>query len=755
MRRMSLSGMWKRSVDGQVIDQVAVPGCYRPMGECDLSFEFDRPWGVEDDERLFLVTEGVLASAEFAINGQVVGKAGPWARYRFELPAELLADRNQITARVRDTLETFGPPSGRRFDGGLARKIWLEKRLACFVSDFHSRAMLNEDCTRAECTVAVEFDGEDAGEAHVVLAERETDEVVARGTATANKPARFVVESPKLWSASSPRLYRLTVTLPGPDTLGELVGFRRIEIRGRDFYLNNERLVLKGVCRHEFTSASGYSPPEEEVRRELGMIKEAGFNYVRLVHSPQGPEVCRIAAELGLLVSEEPGTCFHDLSDPAIYGPAFECLMRTVKRDRNVPSIFAWLIYNECNPNAEYAAQAAAKVRELDPDARLSFADCSSKNDAIKAMVQAGNLSYYGINVYAVLPKTYVDRMQVLADRPLVFTEWGGFLAVGNPRATRTLCQTFAAHSRVGAEPRIAGCSFWAWADYEERSRPEPAAIDGWTVEGLTDEQGRPRPELATLSKMCREMDEAPAARKAEVEVLAKAKRRDEAWEVVDLSGVAGDQRGMEKVIDERRHAQGGARPKLGRLRVDGIEFVCADEGAASGVASGAASGGTCGDSSGGGHPLLLSKDRPEITIPVEQEVRGIAVLGHVAFAGGYPSSSLQTVWSEDVAEPARKVGDPASQYELVFADGAETIRLRHGLEILRANDICRWWLSAPRGPYTKPAVRVVVHPSFEILRVDLWERAWDRGRYLKALRWKLVDEQSVQAMWGMSVLLA
>jgi hypothetical protein len=130
------------------------------------------------------------------------------------------------------------------------------------------------------------------------------------------------------------------------------------------------------------------------------------------------------------------------------------------------------------------------------------------------------------------------------------------------------------------------------------------------------------------------------------------------------------------------------------------------------------------------------------------------AVLGHVAHSGGYPSSSVQTVWSQD-QEPPRKLGDAASEYELVFEDGPpEIIPLRHGLEILRANEICRWWAVNPVAPGSRPGLRVVVHPSFEILRVDLWEHSLDRPRprKLKELRWKLVDEQSVQALWGVSV---
>jgi len=107
-----------------------------------------------------------------------------------------------------------------------------------------------------------------------------------------------------------------------------------------------------------------------------------------LVHSPQSGEICRAAAELGILVSEEPGTCWQDLGNPAIAAPAVDCLMRTVRRDRNVPSVFAFLIYNECNPNVEYATSIARAVGSVRV-ACSAWPTVRGRDDDIKAMVKA------------------------------------------------------------------------------------------------------------------------------------------------------------------------------------------------------------------------------------------------------------------------------------------------------------------------------------------------------------------------------
>ena len=403
---LSLSGPWKRIIDGVHIDEVEVPGSYRPVGECVLEREFSCNWKLENDERVFLVTEGVLASAEFSVNGQMLGKAGPWCTYRFELPEGLLRRNNTIQARIRDITEPFGPMPGRRFDGGLARPLWIERRSSTFLADMHIVYELSDDLLSASCAVSIETDGTEPNETLVILQESASRRVVARMVVANGRKAEFTLDRPLLWSPDQPNRYRLVAEMKesgmkgsGEEKLTEEIGFRRITADRHDFYLNGQRLLLKGVCRHEFTHRSGYSPSFDELYRELSAIKKAGFNYIRLVHSPHSRDVCRIAAQLGLFVSEEPGTCFHDLTDPAIVEPALESLSRTVKRDRNVPSIFAWLIYNECNPNVDFAQRAAEVCRELDSGCLVSMADCSRRDDEIMAMVQAANLSYYGINI--------------------------------------------------------------------------------------------------------------------------------------------------------------------------------------------------------------------------------------------------------------------------------------------------------------------------------------------------------------------
>ena len=739
MEELQLGGWWKRSVGTRCIDFVAVPGSYEPLGECTLEREFR--WTPAEDEaggRHFLCTEGVLAEAEFTLNGKPVGRAGPWVPYRFEIPPGILKESNRLLARVRDTAVPFGLTPGRRMDAGLIRGISIERRPPAFISSLELHYELSRDFARAACSLAVAMDGVARGTTvEALLEEVETGRPVATASADAGQAIEFEVREPRLWSPESPHLYRLRVRARGGaadgETAVETVGFRRIEIRGRDFFLNGKRLVLKGVCRHEFLASHPFSPAEAAVERDLALIKHAGFNFVRLVHAPPAAAVPRIAARLGLLVSEEPGACFMDLSDERIASAAIESMRRTVLRDRNCPAVFAWLIYNECNPDSAYARRIADTIRGLDRSGRpIGMADCSRQVDKVKEMVEVAGLSLYGINRYNSDVQAYLEIMESYPDLPLVITEWGGRVGQGNPRILAELCATFASQTRLGSSARIAGSCFWAWQDYPEHTRAEPATIDGWTIEGLIDRQGKPRQDLLALSQMCFEIDHPPVREAGQPRVLLRGPRRSGAWAGVDLEQVAGDQAALDQEIEQARAVHGVQAPVMGPVLVDGIEFTPrhAERPAA---------------------PLLIGSGREEVVIRVNRRVQAIAVLGHVDFRAGYPGSGLFSVHTGG-ALAARTFGQPASEYRFEFDDGTVAEPLRHGEHILRGNVICRWWRSDPRAPFTRGAIEAVLHPSYEILRIDLWEKRFERPRLLRQIRWRLLDQESIQAMFAISV---
>jgi hypothetical protein len=170
--------------------------------------------------------------------------------------------------------------------------------------------------------------------------------------------------------------------------------------------------------------------------------------------------------------------------------------------------------------------------------------------------------------------------------------------------------------------------------------------------------------------------------------------------------------------------------PRWGRRIVDGIAFACRDSDAPL-------------------PPLLLGRERDAVAIPVGRRIAGLAVLGHVCLWGGLPAPA-PAVWK---GERCPAVGELAAEYELVFADRTELIPLRHGIELLRHNDICRWWTPSPLAAATRPALRCVTDARYESFRLDLWQRALAPGE-LREIRWRLRDPEALILMAGLSVQL-
>ena len=179
----------------------------------------------------------------------------------------------------------------------------------------------------------------------------------------------FTIDTPKLWSAETPHLYDLRIEVF--DTFGtkreivtEKVGFRRFEIRDSIMYLNGQRIVFKGVNRHEFCAESGRVISEEIIRKDLITMKRNNINAVRTSHYPNRTEFYRLCDLFGLYVIDETNLETHgvwdhlvrDGLDPEFAIPGnrkeyremvFDRAKSMYERDKNHASILIWSLGNE------------------------------------------------------------------------------------------------------------------------------------------------------------------------------------------------------------------------------------------------------------------------------------------------------------------------------------------------------------------------------------------------------------------------
>ncbi|HNW50890.1 MAG TPA: glycoside hydrolase family 2 TIM barrel-domain containing protein [Prolixibacteraceae bacterium] len=154
------------------------------------------------------------------------------------------------------------------------------------------------------------------------------------------------VKQPDLWSPKSPSLYTLkTKVLIGRsmvDVEETTIGIRHIQITKEGFFINGEKMFLRGVNRHQEYPYIGYALSNEAQYRDAVKIKEAGFDYIRLSHYPHSPAFMDACDKLGLVVLDAILGWQYYSTDTAFQQQIFQTGHDLIRRDRNHPCVIAW-----------------------------------------------------------------------------------------------------------------------------------------------------------------------------------------------------------------------------------------------------------------------------------------------------------------------------------------------------------------------------------------------------------------------------
>jgi len=282
---------------------------------------------------------------------------------------------------------------------GIWQPVWIERVGRCHVSEIHVRADAGGNfAITVEVDATVPGDtsgpGEAAGPGHdrldiacrLDLAGRR----VAEADATISAEGSRVIVSgrvtdPELWSPNSPVLHDLVVELRDSageilDTVHTRVGFRTISTEGGRVVLNGQPIVLRMALDQGYWPESLLAlPSDEAARREIGWLREAGFNGVRKHMKIEDPRWWRWADEFGLMVWQDmPAGAFHRAAGPAMGKRLANEWERAIRRDRSHPSAICFTPFNESwgingvgdlEEMQDHVRSVVALTRRLAPDA--------------------------------------------------------------------------------------------------------------------------------------------------------------------------------------------------------------------------------------------------------------------------------------------------------------------------------------------------------------------------------------------------
>ena len=167
---------------------------------------------------------------------------------------------------------------------------------------------------------------------------------------------KFNVSDPEKWTAETPRLYTTVLTLNDGkstiETLSARTGFRKVEIKGRLFLVNGTPVKLKGVNRHENWPDVGHAVTEEQMIRDLELIKQGNCNLVRTCHYSDDPRWYELCDEFGIFLVAEANVECHGLmgrfdEEPRMKAAIIDRNVANVENFKNHPSVIIWSLGNE------------------------------------------------------------------------------------------------------------------------------------------------------------------------------------------------------------------------------------------------------------------------------------------------------------------------------------------------------------------------------------------------------------------------
>jgi beta-galactosidase len=179
--------------------------------------------------------------------------------------------------------------------------------------------------------------------------------------------ASFEENEPQLWSPMNSALYRCETTITsehGTMNVTECFGLRAFEFLPHGpFYLNGERLLLRGTQREEDHAVIGPAMTDDLIARELKLIKDMGANFLGLAHHQQSRRVLDLCDELGLLVLEEVPWSRGGLGGEGYKQEVRGMLSAMIDQHYNHPSVFIWGLGNENDWPGDFPEFDRQKIR--------------------------------------------------------------------------------------------------------------------------------------------------------------------------------------------------------------------------------------------------------------------------------------------------------------------------------------------------------------------------------------------------------
>lgn len=460
-----------------------------PTGLYRHSFTLPAGWA---GRRVVICFEGVESAFYLWVNGQKVGfSKDSRLPAEFDLTAYVQPGENHLAVMViRWSDASYVEDQDHWWQAGIYRDVYLYSTPAVYLADFFVQTKLDEQYQDATLQTVVQLGGQwgelDKHQVQLQLfdpaGQAVFDPVTQTYTANLLKMPKLTfsqaVSRPSKWSSESPTLYTLLIQLFNP--AGELlqiascrVGFRQVEIKGREILINGRAVIFKGANRHEHDDTHGKTISEELMLKDIKLLKQFNFNAVRNSHYPMHPRWYELCDEYGLYLIDEANIECHGVYHRLAHDPVWlHCFMergsRMVERTKNHPSVIIWSLGNESGFGANHTA-LAGWIKGYDPTRPVHYEGCVSRWN--------GQDWQDGLGTSDITPPMYPSIEELIeyaqnpqATRPLFMCEFAHAMgnSVGNLKEYWEVIEKY--HG-------LQGGFVWEWLDHGLRKVTEDGVV--------------------------------------------------------------------------------------------------------------------------------------------------------------------------------------------------------------------------------------------------------------------------------------
>lgn len=367
-----------------------------PVGTYRKKFTIPAEW---KNREVYVRFNGVGHGYYLWINGERIGYSeDSYLPSEFNISKYLIDGENTIALQVyRFTSGSFLECQDYWRLTGIQRHCFLWAAPKSQIRDYFFTTDLDASYTNAKANVKISVSNyNDIKSGSVVARIEDNGQTIAEGKATISTTGELSISmdvtNPRKWTAETPNLYDLILTLKDKsgntvDIRGGKVGFKEMEIKNGVLLVNGKHVIFHGVNRHDFSPINGRAISDEEIENDLKTMKRLNINAIRTSHYPNDPHFYDLCDKYGFyLIAEADVECHahQKLSSLELFRHAFvERSENQIKWLRNHPSICIWSFGNECGGgnNFEYvskAVKALDKTRPTHYEGNSNYADLNS-----------------------------------------------------------------------------------------------------------------------------------------------------------------------------------------------------------------------------------------------------------------------------------------------------------------------------------------------------------------------------------------